>query len=95
MEEKKFVLDAMKLMVKKRKKVFRSLLLSILRFRVNRTTRTRKLNPVDVFICLGAQPRISTHLRNNRPPYRPEKLISAQPPTTPPIDLTDNEIEED
>lgn len=64
-------------------KVFRSLLLSILRFRVNRTKRTRMLNPVDVFICLSAQPRTSTHLRNNRPPYRPEKLISAQPLTTP------------
>lgn len=61
-------------------KVFRSLLLSILRFRVNRTKRTRMLNPVDVFICLSAQPRTSTLLR---PPYRPEKLISVQPLTTP------------
>lgn len=64
-------------------KVFRSLLLSILRFRVKRTKRRRMLNPVDVFICLSAQPWTSTHLRNNRPPYRPEKLISAQPLTTP------------
>lgn len=64
-------------------KVFRSLLLSILRFRVKRTKRRRMLNPVDVFICLSAQPRTSTHLRNNRPPYRPEKLISVQPLTTP------------
>lgn len=64
-------------------KVFRSLLLSILRFRVKRTKRRRILNPVDVFICLNAQPRTSTHLRNNRPPYRPEKLISVQPLTTP------------
>lgn len=61
-------------------KVFRSLLLSILRFRVKRTKRRRMLNPVDVFICLSAQPRTSTHLR---PPYRPEKLISVQPLTTP------------
>ena len=61
-------------------KVFRSLLLSILRFRVKRTKRRRMLNSVDVFICLSAQPRTSTHLR---PPYRPEKLISVQPLTTP------------
>lgn len=61
-------------------KVLRSLLLSILRFRVKRTKRRRMLNPVDVFICLSAQPRTSTHLR---PPYRPEKLISVQPLTTP------------
>lgn len=70
-------------------KVFRSLLLSILRFRVKRTKRRRMLNPVDVFICLSAQPRTSTHLR---PPYRPEKLISVQPLTTPTNNwpLTDN-----
>lgn len=79
-KKKNYFLDAMKQMVKKREKVFRSPLLSILRFRVNRTTRTRMLNAANVFTCLSAQPRISTHFRNNRPAYRPEKLISAQPP---------------